>query len=201
MYITFTANIPEVMKNNETVRRQMPYILSRTINDAVEDVYDDISGPVWRVAFPGAKNPRFARNAFTTRPKSTKDNLTVAIKQTVDNKGRKRLYLANHEAGGAKIKGPGGHRFAIPTVKGPKRGAYGISEKLRPKNILASDDKYFKEGNSILKRGKKKNTRVYSLAQNAKITKKFRFYTEAEHTFVQVMDHHWNKHFARVFGR
>lgn len=126
---------------------QIPFALSRTLNDAAEIARSNLIDETWP-RHVQVRDRNFLRAALTTSGRrATKRNLTVEI---YDKLGRAHLGL--HSKGGIKqAKG----RLAIPDQKvKARRGSKGVPKSLRPSALPNS----FRKGDAIFQRmGGKKN--------------------------------------------
>jgi hypothetical protein len=118
---------------------QVPFALSRALNDALFKAKDELVGHTWPSSIT-VRNPSFIRAALNVEP-STKTNLRGAVFDRFD-RGNLRL----HDRGGTKqARG----RLAIPDakIKGA-RGAKGLPKRLRPAGLARS----FRKGDAIYQR-------------------------------------------------
>ena len=139
---------------------QMPFAMSRALNDAVTETRQHFIDITWP-SHVTMRNASFLGWALKMEF-STKDNLTVAIYDQSENRGR----LAMHADGGTKL--PHSGHLAIPT-DAVKLGASGVRANMKP---MALANKVVK-GNGIYQwQGRGKNRRLvlmYVLATSAKI--------------------------------
>lgn len=103
---------------------QMPFALSRALNDAADETYNYLIDQTWPRSVT-VRNAGFMRWALRTEF-STKYNLVVSI---YDNTPDKRAHLALHASGGVKVAKSG--RLAIPTSN-VMRSARGVAPSQKP---------------------------------------------------------------------
>lgn len=106
---------------------QMPFAMSRALNDAAKEAYDYIISDTWPTHVT-VRNSSFLRYFLRTNF-SDKANLRVEI---YDSSPDQRGHLALHADGGTKE--PKGSAFTIPTANVPRTG-HGVREGLRARNL------------------------------------------------------------------
>jgi len=111
---------------------QVPYALSRTLNQAVKNTRRVLTEVTWPTAVE-VHNKGFIGRALRTKF-STKGDLRVSIYDDLH-----RANLAGHAYGDTKT--PRGSRLAIPPKGLFPRGASGISKDKRPRALIASTPK------------------------------------------------------------
>lgn len=117
MGFTLTSNIDAVMNRFEAVAsRQLPFALSRALNDTAEDVR---KAEIAKMKAVFDRPTPFTLNAFQIKP-STKASLSAVVEEKQNH--RKRDYLRRQADGGAR--GMKGFERAI-TTRG--RAAYGTT--------------------------------------------------------------------------
>lgn len=110
---------------------QIPFALSRTLNDGIRKVRDVFIQSTWP-SHVTQRNASFMRSQLHM-DFSTKTNLTVAI-GNVGGPNPPRAHLALHAKGGTKqAKG----RLAIPP-KGTRVSGHGLRPAARPRAIVAN---------------------------------------------------------------
>jgi hypothetical protein len=110
---------------------QVPFALSRALNQAAEDAQTVLIVNTWPQHVK-QRNSTFMRAALR-RVNSTKHNLTVEVYDQLH-----RASLAMHAHGGTKS--PKGAHFAIPEGD-IKRGASGVRKAYRPAALIANTPK------------------------------------------------------------
>ncbi len=111
--------------------RQLPFALSKAMNDAAKQARESILPQVW-ASHVEARDPGFLKGSLRTNF-ATKRNLVVEV---YDARGR--AHLKKHAVGGTKQ--PKG-RFAIPNPAMIRRTARGVIPSQRPKAIIAKTPK------------------------------------------------------------
>lgn len=111
---------------------QVPYSLSRALNQAVQNTRRVLTEATWPSAME-IHNKGFIRRALRMKF-STKSDLRVSIYDDLH-----RANLAGHAYGGAKT--PRGAHLAIPPKGLFARGASGIARGSRPRALVASTPK------------------------------------------------------------
>lgn len=154
------APFEEQVRKMEAAMDQMPFALSRALNDSADDAYNFIIDQTWPKAVT-VRSPGFMRWALRTKF-STKYDLSIEV---FDNTSDQRAHLALHAEGG--IKTPHKGHLAIPT-NNVDRTAAGVVQDQRPANLAGK----VVVGNKIYQRvGKGKNSQLklmYVLAKSAK---------------------------------
>lgn len=152
---------------------QMPFALSRALNDAAKETYEHLIGDTWPSAVT-VRKPDFLRWALHTKF-STKHDLTIEI---YDNTPDARAHLKLHAEGGTKL--PKGKQLAIPIKGNVTRGPQGVAVNQRPRNLIGKVVK----GNLIFQAqgaGKhRKLVLMYSLKPSAKQPKDVPFQRDFE---------------------
>lgn len=185
----FEVNI-DVSPFEEKVRQmgaamdQLPFALSRALNDAADETYNALIETTWTQAVK-VRNPNFLRWALRTKF-STKYDLTVAI---YDNTPDQRGHLALHAEGGLKV---GRGRIAVPTGNVTKTGS-GVARDQRPSALSRKVVK----GNLIFQatgRGKRQKLKLmYVLAKQARQPKDVPFWDD----FSKDMTDSAKRHFSQ----
>ena len=116
----------------QAIPDQIPFALSRSLNDAVRNTQTVLIASTWPRSVT-VRNPTFLR-ASLRRITSTKANLTVAI---VDKLNRGNLQM--HAVGGTRT--PRGNNLAIPNEENTPRGTHGVRKTDRPKALIARTPK------------------------------------------------------------
>lgn len=161
-------------------RDQVPFALSKSINDAVFAVRDDTVNRVWPASVT-ARNKRFASAAIRVNKRASKRDLIAEIRDTL---GRDAF---SRQADGGIRRPVSGNHLAIPKIKRNAGGS--VPRAMRPRAILSLPG-YFKnrKGTAIMRRMKNGTVRlVYILAPNAAIKRRYDAYDEAERTFTDAM--------------
>lgn len=163
---------------------QIPFALSRALNDAANDTYEHLIEETWPKAVT-VRNSNFLRHFLKTKY-SSKYDLTVEI---YDSSPDQRGHLALHAEGGIKT-GKGAH-LAIPT-QNVDRGSAGVYKNERPSNLPGKVVK----GNAIYQqtgRGKNRKLKLmYLLVRQANQPADVPF----EQDFRQTMLDSATKHFT-----
>lgn len=154
------APFEEQARKMEAAQDQMPFALSRALNDAANDAYNFIIDQTWPRAVT-VRASGFMRWALRTKF-STKYDLCVEI---YDNTSDARAHLALHAEGGTKNPRKG--HLAIPS-NNVTRTANGVAADQRPANLAGK----VVIGNKIYQRvGRGKNSALklmYVLAKSAR---------------------------------
>jgi hypothetical protein len=154
------APFEEQTKAMDAAADQMPFSISRALNDAADETYDGLIADTWPKAVK-VRNAAFLRWALRTKF-STKYDLSIAI---FDSTPDQRGHLNLHAQGGTKV-GKGG-RLAVPTGN-VDRGPSGVYMNQRP----AALSRKVVKGNLIFQaigRGKSHKLRLmYVLAKSAR---------------------------------
>lgn len=162
---------------------QMPYALSRAINDAANDAYQYLIEETWPKAVK-VRNASFLRWALRTKF-STKYDLRVEV---YDNTSDQRAHLALHAEGG--IKTPKHTEIAVPTTA-VHRGSGGVFKNQRPHDM---PNKVVK-GNKIYQsigRGKNKHLKLmYVLTPRARQPKDVPFHEDFEAIMMESAQKHF----------
>lgn len=154
-------------------RRQIPFAVSRAINETAFDVRRRIIGPTWARAFT-VRNRRFPAAAFRVA-KATKRHLTASV---FDRLGRASLDL--HATGG--IKRPRGRHIAVPRGAIKRTATGKVGKARRPAAVLARANVFRRRLGAreyILQRTRKGLRPLYLLISRARIAKRFRFAEDA----------------------
>jgi hypothetical protein len=122
------SDFQRVAGNLSLVQGQIPYALSRSLNDANESAQTVLILNTWPRSVK-VRNPSFLRAALR-RKSSTKTDLTVEIFDTLN-----RGSLKMHAVGGTKT--PRGAHLAIPNEAATPRGAGGVRKPDRPRALIA----------------------------------------------------------------
>lgn len=161
---------------------QIPFALSRALNDAADDTYNSLIETTWTKAVK-VRNPNFLRWALRTKF-SSKYDLSVAI---YDNTQDQTGHLALHAGGGIKV---GKGRLAIPT-NNVMRTARGDRKDQRPANLSRKVVK----GNLIFQatgRGKNQKLKLmYVLAKQARQPKDVPFWEDFSKGMSDGVDRHF----------
>lgn len=160
---------------------QMPFALSRALNDAANETYESLIENTWTKAVK-VRNPNFLRWSLKTKF-STKHDLCVEIYDQKD-----RGHLALHADGGVKV---GNKQLAIPTSN-VQRGERGVVANQRPSVLTRKVVK----GNLIFQAtGNGKGTKLklmYVLARQANQPKDVPFRED----FADMMQRSAEEHFS-----
>ncbi|KWV60537.1 hypothetical protein AS156_28570 [Bradyrhizobium macuxiense] len=179
------APFEEQVKRMDAAIDQMPFALSRALNDAANDAYEYLIEETWPKAVK-VRNASFLRWALRTKW-STKYDLEVEI---FDNTPDQRAHLALHASGGVKL--PKGAHLVVPTDN-VSRGASGVRQSQRPANM---PNKVVK-GNKIYQavgRGKNKHLRLmYILTPKVQQPADVPFFED----FETIMRESSQRHFAK----
>lgn len=183
-----------VLKFLEVVhKKQVPFATSNALNATIFKVRKRIVGPTWNAAFD-TKNGRFPSTLFKVR-KASKRRLSASL---FDRLGRASLDL--HTTGG--VKRPKGGSLAIPTSN-IKRSATGkISKGKRPQGLKNSFVANLNgRGRAVWQRYGRKGSKIrmmYDLERSARISKRFRFYEDAEKVALKEYPKEWEKSFIKA---
>ncbi|MEY9179696.1 hypothetical protein [Bradyrhizobium sp. USDA 313] len=147
---------------------QIPYIMSRTLNDAADVTRSYLINQTWPSSVQ-VRNQSFMRAALTTRgERASKGELSVTI---YDKLGRANLAL--HAKSGTRMAAKSA--LAIPPTGAVNRTARGVPQGQRPRNLKNS----FRKGDVIYQRiGKDRLRLMYVLKPQAKIKKDVPFYAD-----------------------
>ena len=116
----------DAARNLSAAADQVPYALSRALNDAGVDTQNLLIQSTWPRSVQ-VRNPTFMRAALRHKA-AMKHNLAFEIYDALG-----RASLALHAKGGTKT--PRGAHFAIPV--GATRGAHGVAKRDRPAALIA----------------------------------------------------------------
>jgi len=193
--ISVRADIKEVTRYLDRMeKRQVPFATARAITDTAFDVRKRIVHRTFPRAFD-VKNMRFPSVAFRVI-KASKVRPRASVH---DHLGRANLDL--HTTGG--IKRPKGKHIAVPTEK-VRRGRRGVVKSQRPAAILEKPDVFKVERSGrgaagIYRRQRRgKVVRLYTLASQVKIDRRFRFYEDAARTAARAFRHRFDKAMAHA---
>ncbi len=140
----------EMADRMQAVYDQVPFALSRALNDAADETYDHLIEDTWPKSVK-VRNSNFLRWALRTKF-STKYDLRVEI---YDNTHDQRAHLALHAEGG--IKQPKGGNLAIPVTGNVRLGSHGVVASQKPRALTNA----FRKGDAIYQKvGKGKNSRL-----------------------------------------
>jgi hypothetical protein len=177
------SDFARVTRQMDAAYGQMPYAMSRALNDAADEAYQSLIDHTWPSSVT-VRNASFLRWALRTKF-STKDDLRVEIYDTTpDNRAR----LQMHAKGGTKL--PRAKALAIPTSN-VRRSGSGVASDQRPANLK---NKVVKGGLifQAYGRGKQKKLRLmYTLHPSATQPKDVPFYED----FEEIMRESSAKHF------
>jgi len=147
---------------------QVPYALSRAINQAGEDAQNVLIQQTWPRSVK-VRNPSFMRAALRRVP-STKHNLTFEIVDVLH-----RGSLKKHAIGGSKTAKS---RFAIPVERNTPRGSHGVPQSQRPRALGRKGA--FVIGNAIYTKVGKRLKLRYILKRSIFQPKDVAFYEDFE---------------------
>lgn len=180
---------------SDMVRRQMPFVTMRTLNNLAFDVQNHTVEKVWARAFE-QRNKRFA-NLTYSRAEAKKTRLVASVFDRFQ-----RANLEDHAVGGTKT--PRGKHVAIPSrTLAARRSGKGVPKSMRPR-VALDRPKVFKtsiNGVPVIARRKRKTSLpievLYTMKTSVKIGRSFPFYSEAQRT----IDREIGKHFEREFEK
>lgn len=146
---------------------QVPYALSLAMNRSADITRSLLIKHTW----PGAiqqRNASFIAASLTTKEaRASRQSLSVEIYDRLD-----RGHLQMQAKGGVRV-GKGG-KLAIPGSRIP-RGARGVPQRLRPRNLANS----FRKGDVLYAKDKRGRVKLmYVLKPTAKIPKRVPFYED-----------------------
>lgn len=145
-------DISEFMRAAEKVEgamQQMPYALSRALNEAADHAKRLLVEDTWPTHVH-VRNTGFITHALQIE-RSTKGNLRVEIYDSTPNK----VNLKLHDEGGVKMARGG--RFAIPSSANVTRTGKGVRADQRPRNLRNA---IVKNGFIFQQQGGSKNRRL-----------------------------------------
>jgi hypothetical protein len=157
-------------------RSQLPFALSRTMNDAAFATRKHLVETVWPRSVT-ARNKRFAAAAIRVTKKANKRDLVTEIRDTL---GRDAF---TRQATGGTRRPVSGRTLAVPKIRRNAGGS--IPKAMRPKAVLSKDG-FFKNraGTAILQRMRNGRLKVvYLLIPNASIDRRFPAEVEAERMY------------------
>lgn len=136
------SDFERVARNMDAFADQIPFALSRAMNDAADDTRTKLIEETWPTHVQ-ARNRSFMRAALTTKgQRATKRKLQVTI---YDKLGRGNLSL--HSKGGTRQASRG--TIAVPSrVVKVRRSGKGVPAGLKPRALPNS----FRKGDSIYQR-------------------------------------------------
>ncbi|KWV59723.1 hypothetical protein AS156_30550 [Bradyrhizobium macuxiense] len=179
------APFEEQVKRMDAAIDQMPFALSRALNDAANDAYEYLIEETWPKAVK-VRNASFLRWAMRTKF-STKYDLEVEI---FDNTPDQRAHLALHAEGGVKL--PKGAHLIVPTDN-VSRGASGVRQSQKPANMVGKVVK----GNKIYQaigRGKTKHLKLmYVLVPRTQQPKDVPFHEDFEQIMIESSRRHFKE--------
>lgn len=150
---------------------QVPFALSRALNDAVEAAREHLIKETWPSSGLTIRNQSFIARAFSRQGlvRSTKNNLQAEIRDTLH-----RGNLQLHAKGGTKI---GRGNLAIP-INATRTTSGAVRADQRPTRLRRSfrkDNKIF----AVVGRGKGRSIKLmYVLQPSAQIAKSVPFYED-----------------------
>ena len=154
-------------------RRQLPFAVSRSLNDVAFMARKRIVERVWPASFT-ARNKSFPKAVFRIEKSRKRPPPIMATPARLfDRLGRD--YLKLQATGGTKRAR--GRNIAIPG-RDLKRGPKGVRKGFRPRQAPDRGDTY-KRGGFIFQRQSRGKVRLlYTLRPTARIDKRFRFFEE-----------------------
>jgi hypothetical protein len=187
--IELTSDIDRAIKEvGDFFWKDVPYALSRAINDAAFEIRDKIVNETYPQAFE-VRNARFAGVAFRVLERAKyREIKTGGVTQAVIGSRLDRDWLDMQAHGGTKTPRRGQH-LAVPVHPDQVRASGGrVRANKKPLALGATKNHYvLRRGGekiALMKkgRGKRSSTAVYFFMRSAPITKRFRFYEDAEAT-------------------
>lgn len=188
--ISISSNIAAVRKRLYAYERaQLPYATAQTLNALAFEVRKEVVGPLWTAAFPGKRNAAFPSAVFRVE-KATKGKYIARVHNDV----APRTFLDKQAKGGVRIPHGSGSISIPSTTLKPRRGAHGMPQALKPRQVLSN--KAFvihRNGKRLIMRHTKGGgvELLYVLATSATIRKAWPVYESAEAVV--------RTQFARVF--
>lgn len=210
MLIDLDHNIQGAQRDTlDFFRDQLPFALTRAINDTMLDVQRHLRGTTLPTAWTN-RNKALPRAMTSIIPDSQgragmMNSRAKKFEVVIGPVRNTRGYLAGEGFAERNVTGatktPKGSAVAIPKVdKGLRRNATGsIPNRLRPRN----NPKLFKKDNVLFERqkigGKKTIVKRYTLAPQAKGTRHLRrFYPDANMVVTRVFSGHFGHRFDQA---
>lgn len=197
--LTLTDNLDTVIiKFDDLADRQIPFALSRALNDTMFDVRAKITGETWQNAFE-VRNKSLAKNVWRVTQFARKGDQDVLLEQILPLK-----WLGRQITGGVK-GASGGHAVAVPVKQNVPRTSTGrVPAALKPAR-LRSDTKnvFVTKGRAgkrlIIKRSKNGENKVmFVLTPNATVPPRLRFYDDARATAIERLPINFAVRFAEA---
>lgn len=199
MEIHARINFKEVESMFANAQKQLPYVLSQTINNTLLDAQQVQQERMLQTFI--IRRPNFVKNSIKLSQFARKDTLTgilevadVGAKPTAD-------IWERFETGGTKTAKSG--KLAIPTqlVTTSKTGV--ISKAKRPRNLRNSFKLKTKSGKEMImqRKGRGKNVKVnvaYILAPSVQIDDRLMFIPTVEEVIAQNLGRHFSEAYTRA---
>ena len=181
--VNVSSNYKQLSRSLDQLgRKQLPFAFAKTLNQTMKAVGKYTVARTYPQAFD-VRNKSFFKAAMFTGDAvrwATKTKLRASARDRFD-----RGNLQLHATGGTKRARSG--RMAIPSrYTKARRGPKGVRKNLRPRAVVDTPKGYIdRDGprDAIFQRygrGGKQVRLLYVLQPSAKITKRFRFYEDAE---------------------
>jgi len=199
--VNVSSNYKKLSRSLDQVgKKQLPFAFAKTLNQTMKAVGKYTVARTYPRAFD-VRNKGFFKAAMFTGDAvrwATKTKLRVSARDRFD-----RGNLQLHTTGGTKRARSG--RIAIPSrFTKATRGARGVRKALRPRAVVDTPKGFIdRDGprDAIYQRygrGGKQVRLLYVLHRSVKITKRFRFYEDAEWITRVVSPKSFTKNFAHA---
>lgn len=209
MQFNIDSDIDQVIREvGTTFEKDIPFTLSRSMNDTMFETRKWIIAYTWRQAFT-VRNKAFPGKLFKVETSTKRDLVARLFQQNLPSKGGgspTRDYVAMHASGGTKTPKSGSKSIAIPqNVERLSRGA--ISKAKKPRRIREKKSVFVRRGSggvrAILQRqGKNQDPKLwYTLVKSAKISKSFRFFEDGIETIETIFPARWRSRMDQVVAK
>ena len=199
--VNVSSNYKQLSRSLDQLgRKQLPFAFAKTLNQTMKAVGKYTVARTYPRAFD-VRNKSFFKAAMFTGDAvrwATKTKLRASARDRFD-----RGNLQLHATGGTKRARSG--RMAIPSrYTKATRGARGVRKALRPRTVVNTPKGFIdRDGprDAIYQqygRGGKQVRLLYVLQPSAKITKRFRFYEDAERITRAVSPKLFRKNFSHA---
>lgn len=197
--LKLTDNLDTViMKFDDFADRQLPFAMSRALNDTMFDVRAKVTGETWQNAFE-VRNKSLAKNVWRVTKFARKWDQDVLLEQVLPLK-----WLGRQVTGGVK-GASGGHAVAVPVKDNvPRTGTGRIPAALKPsrlrndtKNVFVTKGRAGKR--LIVKRQKNGENKVmFVLTPNAVVPPRLRFREDTRATAIERLPVNFSRRFAEA---
>ncbi len=199
--VNVSSNYKQLSRSLDQLgRKQLPFAFAKTLNQTMKAVGKYTVARTYPQAFD-VRNKSFFKAAMFTKDSVRWAKPTNLRASARDQFGRGNLQL--HATGGTKRARSG--RMAIPSrYTKARRGPKGVRKTLRPRAVVDTPKGYIdRDGprDAIYQRFGRSGKQVrllYVLQPSAKITKRFRFYEDAERITRAVSPKLFSKNFSHA---